>query len=102
MIGRGGWTWYTGSSSWLYVAGLEYILGIKRKGDFLEISPCISKEWESCIIEYKYYDAIYTINIYNPDKKEVGRQKIYLNNEVSESNRIKLKKNGEYKIDFII
>lgn len=102
MIGRGGWTWYTGSSSWLYVAGLEYILGIKRKGDYLEISPCFSKEWESCIVEYKYCDATYTINIYNPDKKEVGWQKIYLNNEACESNMIKLEKNGEYKIDFII
>ena len=33
MVGRGGWTWYTGSSSWLYIAGLEYVLGISRSKD---------------------------------------------------------------------
>lgn len=102
MQGRGGWTWYTGSSSWLYVAGLEYILGIKRKGEFLEINPCISREWETCIVEYEYCNATYTINIYNPDKKEQGKQKIYLDNEVQESNLIKLEKRGEHKIDFIL
>ena len=29
LLGRGGWTWYTGSSSWFYKAGIQYILGLK-------------------------------------------------------------------------
>ena len=33
LAGRGGWTWYTGSSSWMYKAGIEYILGMKIKGN---------------------------------------------------------------------
>lgn len=102
MLGRGGWSWYTGSSSWLYIAGLQYILGIKRKGGHLEINPCFSKEWESCFVEYKCCNAIYEINIYNPDKKESGFQKMYVDNELCEKNEVELKKEGRYKIDYII
>ena len=102
MLGRGGWSWYTGSSSWLYIAGLQYVLGIKRKGKILVLEPCFSKEWESVFIEYKYDNAVYEINIYNPDKKESGFQKMYIDNELSEKNQIELKKEGSYKIDFII
>ena len=31
-VGRGGWTWYTGSAAWLYRFGLEHILGLRRRG----------------------------------------------------------------------
>lgn len=44
-IGRGGWTWYTGSAGWMYRAGIEGILGIKRKGDYLTIKPCLPAHW---------------------------------------------------------
>lgn len=43
--GKGGWSWYTGSAGWMYQAGLEWILGIKRQGDFLVLKPCIHEEW---------------------------------------------------------
>ena len=39
--GRGGWTWYTGSAGWMYRAGLESILGLRRRGSTFEIEPCI-------------------------------------------------------------
>ena len=43
--GRGGWTWYTGSAGWMYRAGLECILGLKRHGDTFEVDPCIPAAW---------------------------------------------------------
>ena len=46
LAGRGGWTWYTGSSSWLYEAGLRYILGLKIEKEELTIQPCIQNEKE--------------------------------------------------------
>ena len=39
QVGRGGWTWYTGSASWMYRVGLEAILGFTRRGDTLRIDP---------------------------------------------------------------
>lgn len=44
-VGRGGWTWYTGSAGWMHRAGVEGILGIRREGDFLLVIPCIPSAW---------------------------------------------------------
>jgi cellobiose phosphorylase len=43
--GRGGWSWYTGSAGWMYRAGLESILGLRRRGDTFVIDPCIPSSW---------------------------------------------------------
>jgi cyclic beta-1,2-glucan synthetase len=43
--GRGGWTWYTGSAGWMYRAGIEGILGIRREGDTFVIDPCLPPSW---------------------------------------------------------
>ena len=45
-VGRGGWTWYTGSSAWAWRLGVEAILGLRRAGDSLSIDPCIPTTWE--------------------------------------------------------
>jgi cyclic beta-1,2-glucan synthetase len=44
-VGRGGWTWYTGSAGWMYRAGIEGILGISRKGDRLTLAPVLPSAW---------------------------------------------------------
>ena len=43
--GRGGWSWYTGAAGWMYRAGVEGILGLRREGDTLVVQPCIPPEW---------------------------------------------------------
>lgn len=63
LAGRGGWTWYTGSSSWYYKAGIEYILGLKIKNGYLSIEPCIPKDWKEYSIRYKWKNSVYNINI---------------------------------------
>ncbi|MEJ7747282.1 MAG: glycosyl transferase family 36 [Luteimonas sp.] len=70
-VGRGGWTWYTGSAAWLYRAGLEAILGFQRRGDHLLISPCIPKSWPRYDIVYRHrgqQGAVtrYDISVENP------------------------------------
>src|SRR5690606_20521112 len=44
-VGRGGWTWYTGSAGWMYRGGIEGILGLRRRGDVLIVDPCIPAAW---------------------------------------------------------
>ena len=44
-VGRGGWSWYTGAAGWMYQAGIEGILGIRREGAFLVVKPCIPADW---------------------------------------------------------
>ena len=91
--GRGGWTWYTGSSSWYYKCGIEDILGMKIKNKELYFEPCIPKDWNEYSIQYKYGESIYNIKVRNISKnKEV--EKIYLNGINVESKKIKLENNG--------
>ena len=65
-IGRGGWTWYTGSSGWMYKVGLEDILGFRIENDKLFIDPCIPKDWSKYNIRYKYGSTYYNIEVKNP------------------------------------
>ena len=69
LAGRGGWTWYTGSSSWMYELGIHYILGLTIENEFLSINPCISNEWGEYEIQYKYKATNYHIKIKNPNSK---------------------------------
>ena len=61
--GRGGWTWYTGSAGWLYRAAVEEILGIRREGDLLHITPRLPSTWTGCSVKLRLGDANYTISI---------------------------------------
>lgn len=82
LAGRGGWTWYTGSGSWYYKAGIEDILGIKIQNGYLKIEPCISKYWKEYQIRYQFKESIYNIIIKNPNGKncwEDGISKVLLN-----------------------
>jgi len=65
-VGRGGWTWYTGSAGWMYRTAIEGILGFHLLGDRLRIAPCIPRTWPSLEIHYRYRSARYLISITNP------------------------------------
>jgi cellobiose phosphorylase len=64
-VGRGGWTWYTGSAGWLYRAGLEAILGFRVQGDALLLAPCIPTSWPGFEITYRYRSSEYRIEVDN-------------------------------------
>lgn len=102
LIGRGGWTWYTGSSSWYYKAGVEYILGLKIENNVMKIQPCISKDWKEYSMQYKFGDSIYNIKIYNPNGKNTGVEKIILNG-METTNNIVLDASGKiYNVEVIM
>jgi cyclic beta-1,2-glucan synthetase len=65
--GRGGWTWYTGSASWMYRLGVEQLLGIRRSAQHLEIQPCVPSGWKDYQINYRFGKAMFHIRIDNPD-----------------------------------
>jgi cyclic beta-1,2-glucan synthetase len=72
-LGRGGWTWYTGSASWMYRVGLEAILGFGKRGDTLVIDPCVPAGWQKFSIEYRFGTAVYEIDVQRPgDLRQAG------------------------------
>ena len=98
LAGQGGWTWYTGSSSWYYKAGIEYILGLKIRNGVMNIEPCIPKDWKEYNIKYRWKNSFYNIVVKNPNGKNSGVEEILLNGEKVE-NGIKLEEDGVYNIE---
>jgi cyclic beta-1,2-glucan synthetase len=62
-IGRGGWTWYTGSAGWMYRLVIESLLGLRLEVDKLYIEPCIPSGWDFFKISYKYRETTYSIRV---------------------------------------
>ena len=65
-VGRGGWTWYTGSAGWMYRAGIEWLLGFRLRGAVLYIDPCIPRAWPGFEIAFRYHASRYEIVVLNP------------------------------------
>lgn len=95
LIGRGGWTWYTGSSSWMYKAGIEYILGLKIKNEVLSIKPAIPNDWKEYSIRYEYKSSVYNIKVKNPNGKSTDVEKFIVNGIEIEEKQVKLIDNGK-------
>ena len=63
---RGGWTWYTGAAGWMYRAGIEWMLGVRKLGNTLSIDPCIPREWPGFRVRYRHGTGLYNIDVANP------------------------------------
>ncbi len=62
-VGRGGWTWYTGSASWMYRAALESILGFEVRGHEFRLNPKIPLSWPGFEINYRLGQGQYHIGL---------------------------------------
>ena len=94
LAGSGGWTWYTGSSSWYYLAGIQYILGLNIHHNCMSFNPCIPKDWEEFSIRYKFGESIYNIKVKNIGRKNRGVSKVLSDGEEIE-NKILLDGSGK-------
>jgi len=93
-VGRGGWSWYTGSAGWWYRLGIEAILGLQRKGDTLRVDPCIPHGWNTFSMDYQYGDTSYHIVVKNPDGVQCGVQRTVLDGEDLPEGMIQLAHDG--------
>src|SRR5690606_21524409 len=62
-VGRGGWTWYTGSASWMYRAAVESILGVQLQGNQIRIQPTIPSHWQEYQVTYRYKKTRYRFKL---------------------------------------
>jgi cyclic beta-1,2-glucan synthetase len=80
-VGRGGWTWYTGSAGWMYRVALERLLGFRVHGPQLTLDPCIPRRWPGFQIAYRYRSAVYEIRVENPHEVSRGIATLILDGE---------------------
>jgi cyclic beta-1,2-glucan synthetase len=71
-IGHGGWSWYTGSGAWMYRAWVEEILGLNVRGETLRLDPTLPGWWDGFQMRYRHGEAIYEIQVENPQHRERG------------------------------
>jgi cyclic beta-1,2-glucan synthetase len=103
-VGRGGWTWYTGSAGWLYRAGLEWILGFRVHGAMLSIDPCIPRIWPGYSIDFRHLSSTYRIKVENPSGVSRGVVSIHLDgNALDNKSSIPLADDGaEHRVLIVL
>jgi cyclic beta-1,2-glucan synthetase len=93
-VGKGGWSWYTGSAGWMYQALTYDVLGIKKIGNRLHIDPTIPSDWKEYTIDYKYKNTKYVIIVENPDKLTFGCESLMVDNDYQIGNSFELIDDG--------
>ena len=71
-VGRGGWTWYTGSAGWMYQAAIHELLGLRRRGNTISVSPCVPAMWPDYSIELRHGSTRYRITVDNSVHRHGG------------------------------
>lgn len=95
--GRGGWSWYTGASGWMYRVGIENILGLKRIEDKgYEINPCVPDSWNEYKLRIKNETEDYVISV-----KRINRDKLNNIDNINKTNQT-IKINNEICSEKII
>ena len=93
--GRGGWTWYTGSASWLYRVAIETILGFQLRGRTLRIEPCIPPSWPGFELSYRHQSATYQILVDNSAGTGRGVRSIELDGQRVPNHALPLSDDGK-------
>jgi cellobiose phosphorylase len=93
-VGRGGWTWYTGSASWLYRVALEAILGLRVTGDTLRLEPCVPRGWPGYEIAYRHKSATYRIRVDNPAGTGQGVRSVSVDGQPAADRVVPLRDDG--------
>ena len=89
-VGRGGWTWYTGSAGWMYRVIMEGLLGLKIEGDTLLLNPCIPRSWPGFELTYRHGRAVYEIAVENPNGAGRGIMRVTLDGADIESKDVRI------------
>jgi cellobiose phosphorylase len=93
-LGRGGWTWYTGSASWMYRIAIENILGLKRRANALHVSPCVPPSWTEFEVTYRYGHSELTLAFDNSGGVPTGVRSIELDGRTLDDSVIPLVDDG--------
>jgi cellobiose phosphorylase len=86
FYGRGGWTWYTGSATWLLRVGMEGLLGIRPTAAGLVVDPCIKPSWKGFSVRRKFRGALYAIEVKNPGRVSCGVSGVEIDDVPTEMN----------------
>ncbi|GHW45670.1 glycosyl transferase [Vibrio cholerae] len=99
QFGLGRNAWLSGTSSWTYVAGTQWILGVRPDIDGLIVDPCIPSDWKEFRVKRQFRGATYHIHVINPDKVSKGVAELRVNGEVLAGNKVPVFTEGEHQVE---
>ncbi len=91
-VGRGGWSWYTGSAGWMYRLMIESLLGLRLENGHLHFAPVLPAHWEGFRMDYRYHDSWYRIEVRQLDAGAAGS--VTLDGELQPDGLVQLSKDG--------
>ncbi len=92
-VGRGGWTWYTGSAGWMYRLLVESLLGIRRDGDRLSLEPCLPDHWPSFELSYRFGRSLYEFVV---TRTAQGQPTLHVDDVLQPDLSVLLRDDGHY------
>jgi cyclic beta-1,2-glucan synthetase len=102
-VGRGGWTWYTGSAGWMYQAAIHTLLGLRRHGTTISIEPCIPAVWPEYSIVWRLGHTRYRVTVTNPDHQTQGVMTAHLDGTAVDPRAIPLHEDdGEHTVAIVL
>jgi cellobiose phosphorylase len=102
QFGLGRNAWLSGTSSWTYVAGTQWILGIRPEVDGLLVDPCIPAEWPEFKVRRQFRGATYHIHVTNPNNVCKGVVEMKVNGDLISGNKAPVFTSGEHTIEVIL
>jgi cyclic beta-1,2-glucan synthetase len=94
-VGRGGWTWYTGSAGWMYQTAVGALLGLQRRGRTFAIDPCIPAMWPGYTMDWRIGRTRYHILVANPEHRCRGVRWAMLDGKTVDAQAIPLVDDGD-------
>ncbi|WP_278182537.1 GH36-type glycosyl hydrolase domain-containing protein [Vibrio misgurnus] len=99
QFGLGRNAWLSGTSSWTYIAGTQWILGVRPEIDGLIVDPCIPSAWPEFRVKRQFRGATYHIHVTNPNKVSKGVAELRVNGERITGNKVPVFTQGEHQIE---
>ncbi len=101
--GEGSFTWNTGTTPWMWIAAIEYILGAHRDFDGIRIDPCLPKSWKKVRIKRTFRGDVYDIRISNPKGLVSGIKEVKVDGKIIDGTLIKPFKDGKtHRVDVLM
>ncbi|MDA9922013.1 hypothetical protein N9E25_01670 [Verrucomicrobiales bacterium] len=89
-VGRGGWTWYTGSAGWMYRLIVETLFGLELENDRLHLSPRLPDAWDSFKLHYRFRETTYHLLIFRIASDSTEREMMTLDGNEIEGTTVPL------------
>lgn len=102
-VGRGGWTWYTGSAGWMYQTAIEGLLGLRRHGATFSMNPSIPAMWPAYSLTWTIGRTRYQISVSNPEHRCRGVASASLDGRAVDARAIPLAEDGRtHEIEIVL